>query len=175
MAITINGSGTLSGVTAGLTAASMPSGSVLQVVQAVKTDTTSHDTTTWTDISGLSVSITPSNASNKVLVYYSAAGCTVNIGYIRLVRDSTVLGSGDASSSRTSCGVAFCRQSSDSQMLESFTNSYLDSPSTTSATTYKLQWRDENGTIYLNRSVTDSDSVSGIRCSSVITAMEIKG
>ena len=171
MALTLNGSAN----TITPTSAVQPAGSILQVLQAVKTDTATHDTTTWTDITGLSVAITPSSTSNKVLVTFSGSANTANVGYIRLVRDSTVLGSGDASSNRTSCSCMFHRQSGDDQMLESFSNSFLDSPNTTSATTYKLQWRDESGAIYLNRSITDSDSASGVRVSSHITVMELAG
>ena len=70
MAITINGSGTLSGVTAGLTAASMPTGSVVQVVQSfsgVKTQTTSSDTSAALSCPA-AVTITPTSSSNKILI-----------------------------------------------------------------------------------------------------------
>ena len=149
-------------------------GSIVQVVQTVKTDTTSHDTTTWTDISGLSLSITPSSASNKILISFHGQGSTSNIGFIRLLRDSTEIGSGGSAGSRVQCACMF-HKSGDSNLMESFGNSYLDSPSSTSALTYKLQWRDESGAIYLNRSVNDNDSSAGARTSSVITAMEVAG
>ena len=149
-------------------------GCIVQVVQTVKTDTTSHDTNTWTDISGMSVSITPTSTSSKILVNFHGSGSTTNIGFIRLLRDSTEIGSGGSAGSRVPCACMFHR-SGDSNLLESFGNSYLDSPSSTSALTYKLQWRDESGTIYLNRSVNDTDSAAGSRTSSVITAMEVAG
>ena len=149
-------------------------GCIVQVVQTVKTDPTSHDTNTWTDISGMSVSITPTSASSKILVNFHGSGSTVNLGYIRLLRDSTEIGSGGSAGSRIPVSCMFHR-SGDSNLMESFGNSYLDSPNTTSAVTYKLQWRDESGTIYLNRSVSDTDSAAGIRTSSVITAMEVAG
>jgi len=51
---------------------------------------------------------------------------------------------------------------------------YLDSPSTTSATTYKLQWEAESGeTIYLNRSFGDGDASTSARGASSITVMEV--
>ena len=149
-------------------------GCILQVVQTVKTDTASHDTNTWTDISGLSLSITPASTSNKILISFHGSGSTSNIGFIRLLRDSTEIGSGGSAGSRVSCACMFHR-SGDSNLLESFGNSYLDSPSSTSALTYKLQWRDESGTIYLNRSVNDTNSIAGSRTSSVITATEVAG
>ena len=149
-------------------------GCILQIVQTVKTDTTSHDTNTWTDISGLSLSITPSSVSNKILISFHGSGSTTNIGFIRLLRDSTEIGSGGSAGSRVSCACMFHR-SGDSNLLESFGNSYLVSPSSTCAVTYKLQWRDESGTIYLNRSVNDHNTIAGSRTSSVITAMEVAG
>ena len=164
----------LTGITTRMADASMSAGSILQVVSTIKTDTASHDTTTWTDISGLSLSITPSSASNKVLISFNASGSTPNIGFVRIVRDSTAIGVGDSSSSRVPCTCMFHR-SGDGNLLESFSFTHLDSPSTTSAVTYKLQWRDESGTIYLNRSQNDSDGSSGARTASVITAMEVAG
>ena len=151
-----------------------PYGKIIQVVQTVKTDTTSHDTTAWTDISGMSVSITPQSASNKVLIMFSGMGSTVNMGFVRLVRDSTTIGAGDDIGSRVNCTCQFHR-AGDSNLQTSFSFQYLDSPNTTSATTYKLQWRDESGTIYLNRSVTDHNNDAGARTASVITAMEVSG
>jgi hypothetical protein len=52
---------------------------------------------------------------------------------------------------------------------------FLDSPATTSATTYKIQIRNESGSglVYINRSENDSDSAAGGRYISTITAMEV--
>ena len=82
-------------------------GCIVQVVQAVKTDTASHDTNTWTDISGLSLSITPASTSNKILISFHGSGTTTNIGFIRLLRDSTEIGSGDGAGSRVPCACMF--------------------------------------------------------------------
>lgn len=65
--------GTLDVASRGITKGSMPAGSALQVVQITKTDTFSTSSTTMTDITGLSVSITPSSASNKILVFMNAS------------------------------------------------------------------------------------------------------
>lgn len=61
---------TISGTVTGLNSASLPTGSVLQVVSTAKTDTfsTTSASGTFADITGLSVSITPSSASNKILI-----------------------------------------------------------------------------------------------------------
>jgi len=174
-------SGTITGLNAGglpdasVQAADLASGvggKILQVVQDIKQGTSSHDTTTWTDIPGLSLSITPSSASNKILVLFSGSGSTANIGFVRLMRDSEILGQGNESGSRVRCTCMF-HKSGDGNLLESFSFNYLDSPNSTSALTYKLQWRDESGTIYINRSQNDNDGSSGSRTASVITAMEV--
>ena len=153
------------------------SGSVIQVQSTTKTDTQTLATATYTDITGLSVSITPTATSSKVLVSANiTAYATTNAsqGFIRLVRDSTAIGVGTAAGSRVQATAPV-----------SFTNTYhslstglsfLDSPSTTSATTYKLQIRDEAGSsVYINRSQLDNDSYNGGRYISTITVMEIAG
>ena len=152
-------------------------GSVIQVQSTTKTDTQTFTTATYTDITGLSVSITPTATSSKVLVSanitaYAQTNSTQ--GFIRLVRDSTAIGVGTAAGSRVQATAPV-----------SFTNTYhslstglsfLDSPSTTSATTYKLQIRDEAGSsMYVNRSQLDNDSYNGGRYISTITVMEIAG
>jgi hypothetical protein len=153
------------------------SGSVLQVVSTTKTDTQTLTTATYTDITGLSVSITPTSTSSKVFITsnitaYAQTGNTQ--GFIRLVRGSTAIAVGDAAGSRVQATAPV-----------SFTNAYqslstglsfMDSPSTTSSTTYKLQLRDEVGySVWINRSQNDTDSYAGGRFISTITAMEIAG
>ena len=78
MAITINGNGTVTGISVGGlpdgivdrdTLATQAKGSILQVKQTVKTDTSSTDNVnSFEDISGMSVAITPSSTSSKILV-----------------------------------------------------------------------------------------------------------
>jgi len=158
----------------------MPTGSVLQVVSTAKTDTfTSSAASTFTDITGMSVSITPTSASSKILIIATLQGVlfrpTANAVLVRLLRGSTEIGIGDAASSRgrTTFGAAIT--SADS--ICSTTINYLDSPATTSATTYKLQfWQDTIANpLYINRTVNDNDGAAFQRCISTITVMEIKG
>jgi len=169
--------GTLA-ATGKLTKASLPIGSVLQVVSTAKTDTfTSAASSTWTDITGMSVSITPTSTSSKILIIATLQGVlfrpTANAVLFRLLRDSTAIGIGDASSSRgrTTFGAAI--NSADS--ICSTTINYLDSPATLSATTYKLQfWQDTVANpLYINRTVNDTDGAAFQRCISTITVMEI--
>ena len=116
----------------------LPTGSVLQVVNATYSTPTSNSTSTLAD-TGLTASITPSSASNKVLVIVSQNGCrkeagsTVSRLFVQLQRSGT--GIGDFASSSTYTGV------SDVNDIGSVSASILDSPATTSALTYKTRFR----------------------------------
>lgn len=151
-------------------------GSVVQVVSVTKTDTFSISGATFTDIADLSVSITPTSATNKILVVASVSASASSgqyIGILRFVRDSTAIGIGDTASSRPSVTTAF-RSDTDNSWQQSHSLSFLDSPATTSATTYKIQGASQTGgTFYVNRSPQDGDTQSGPRSVSTITVMEI--
>jgi hypothetical protein len=160
-----------------LSSSRLPTGSVLQVVSTSKTDTFSSSSSgSWIDITGLSATITPTNSSNKILVSYSVVS-TSNNGWFqqfRLVRSATAIGVGDTAGSRnrvtTYAGIGGIAQI-DYPVVQS--NQFLDSPSTTSATTYKLQIWFGGDTIYINRSPTDTDATTYGRAISTITVMEI--
>ena len=149
----------------------MPSGSVLQVVQTVKTDSFgTSSSTSYTDITGLSVSITPTSSSNKVLVLCTVGFSNTSDALLQLLRDSTVIGSSTVGTGANR-GFAFL-STAISGSLPLCIN-YLDSPSTTSATTYKVQGRvfDGGQSFSINRRT--GDTIFG--GSSTITAMEIAG
>ena len=161
-------------------------GNILQVVSANKTDTfTSAANATWTDITGMSVSITPSSASSKIMIIISMFGVFWQTGYnaciLSLLRNSTFIGGGDASASRSSViGTQGITNQSSGVKIDSgvqYHVTYIDSPATTSSTTYKLQFfQDTPGNpIYVNRTNTDSNSTVWPRTSSSIIAMEIAG
>jgi hypothetical protein len=81
-----------SNITSGtLPKAQLPTGSVLQVVSTTKTDTFSTSSTSYTDLTGLSVSITPTSATSKVLVFYTVNGKQTTTPSMRLVRNSTAI------------------------------------------------------------------------------------
>jgi hypothetical protein len=153
-------------------------GKVLQVVSTAKTDTFTTSSSSLVDVTGLSVSITPASASNKVLVTVHInvnAGVNVN-GTLNavMVRDSTLIALGDAAGSRLR--RTFIRSSSlDATTIQgTFSMTFLDSPATTSATTYKMQISLTDGiTAYVNRSGTDTDSANNARGISTITVMEV--
>jgi aromatic ring hydroxylase len=140
---------------------------VLQVVTTEKTDTFSTTSTSFVDVTGVSVSITPSATSSKVLVLVQFVGGSNGSGgaqRVNLVRGSTNIAQSTggitnqtqifytAGSATTTCAIA-----------------YLDSPSTTSATTYKLQTAvDGSATVFVGRRP-DVDQ----RAITTITALEI--
>jgi len=154
--------------------AAIPTGKILQVVSTAKTDTTSTTSSSFVDISGMTLSITPAATNSKILVKvqtYICGGSSANQP-INLLRGSTVIGVADTSADYT---MPF-RQASDGQNQYRFfnlTTTFLDSPSTTSATTYKLQWKTNSGTLYLNRTVDEGGLGSGVNACSTITAMEV--
>jgi hypothetical protein len=164
-------------LTGTIAAAALPAGSVLQVVSTTKTDTFSVSTPNFVDVTGLSVSITPSSASNKILVHcgvgFGASGAATH-GY-RLVRDSTAICIADAASLRPRLSSGYLVPNSEEIQHNSVT--FLDSPATTSATTYKIQaFGTYSGVWYLNRSESDRDNANyDGRTASTITVMEIKG
>jgi len=148
--------------------AALPTGSVLQVVSTNKNDTFSTTSLTFVDITSLSVSITPTSTSSKILVVvdtnYSPSG-TSTLVVFNLLRDSTNISQPATAPTYTGSFVAYTN-AADTMLTPSF--NFLDSPATTSATTYKIQVRTNSGTVYLNRRLsTDTASTS------TITVMEI--
>jgi hypothetical protein len=152
-------------------------GAVLQVVNAVKIDVFSTANTTYTDITGLSVSITPSSTSSKILVLadvFIGTSSTNNAGLVQIVGGSTVLGNNTSSGSGQYAYGASGSLGNSVEQARAFTSaslSYLDSPATASSITYKIQIRSAGGTVYMNRWTLNTD----IMGSSSITVMEIAG
>lgn len=145
---------TISGTVTGLSAASLPAGSVLQVVQVSYNTEFSTTSSTFADI-GLSASITPSSSSNKVLVFYSIGYLIqdTNLAGIQLLRGATILQSS-------------VRAAASSAHASYMHNEYLDSPSTTSSVTYKIQSNKNTGNAFA--------TCWNAQQPSTITLMEIK-
>ena len=153
-------------------------GGIVQCVTTTKTDTFTTSSTSFTDVTGMSVSITPRSSSNKVLVSLTMCfiGNNSTNAYVRLVRDATTIAVGDAVGSRVQFTMSDYQGSAASNQSPSGSIVFLDSPSTTSATTYKVQMRTQGaGTVYVNRSPTDADNADAGRGISVITVMEVSG
>ena len=169
--------------TSQLADANMPAGSIIQVVQVVKTDSFAGTVPgVWADISGLSLAITPSSASNKILVMVDLkASGTVNSSVVRsrLLRNGTAIYIGDASSNRPrSMGQFYIGGNSDNgYYMAQIGGNFLDSPATTSAVTYNLQIGADDGgtrTVYVNRTNGDRDTIYyDSRGVSSLTLMEV--
>jgi hypothetical protein len=206
MALTLNGSNnTIGGLAVGglpdgivdtdmlaagaVTAPKRGAGAILQVVQTVKTSYfTNASIDTIVDVTGASVDITPSSTSNKIYVTVSGAysnGVDEAYGHMFLARtisgttsNSICLGDASGSSSRATIDMNACSRVSGVQHgAFNFSIQYLDSPSTTSAVTYKLQVRgrypsDFNVGIGGTYSTSDHNKV---RVPTFITAMEVAG
>jgi len=158
--------------------ADMPAGSIIQLKSTTKTDTFSLASSTFTDVTGLSVSITPSSTSSKIMCFISIALGTGNADYkhFRLMRDSTAIGIGDSSGSRIrTTGGTYYGSSDAVSHGGAESASFLDSPNTTSAVTYKVQVRHPNNTVFVNRNSVDTDGGSTPRSISTITVMEVAG
>jgi hypothetical protein len=148
-------------------------GKVLQVVTLQYNTIETHSAGASWQNTGLSAAITPSSASNKVLVLITASVGASAYGMANVVRDSTALNQGTATGSRVACTVGIYGGGSSTEMP---TITLLDSPSTTSATTYLLALYGYAGnTTYLNRTYDDTDAVHTACPSSSITLMEIEG
>jgi hypothetical protein len=175
MAVTIDGSaGITYPITAGSSSALQASaGKVLQVVSTTKIDTfTTASTNTYVDVTGLSVTITPTSSTSKILILASVhqAASGEPTGF-QIVRDSTAIGIGTASGSRFVASAAGA--AGDSNRITSLNVNYLDSPSTTSSVTYKIQVRGYNSGVSVNRTPNDTDANVSARPVSTITVMEI--
>lgn len=159
--------------------ANAPSGSVIQVVQVVKTDATTVSGAVWNDVSGLSVSITPTSASSKILVMCDikyAGVASASVARSRLLRGATPIYLGDAASNRPQASGAQHYYGDQTVYLGPSGIVFLDSPATTGSVTYKVQvGADSNSLVtYINRTQTDRDNTHlDSRTASSITLMEI--
>jgi hypothetical protein len=153
------------------------SAGVLQVKSTAKTDTFTMSSATLADVTGLSVAITPSSASNLVLVSVHLSfnnDETVTGLNGALFRNSTQIALGDAAGSRLRRTWLRAAGLSSNTVGGTLSMMFLDTPATTSATTYKLQIAsDQTGAIYVNRNYTDTDNTTFTRAISTITAMEV--
>ena len=155
-------------------------GSVIQVVQATKTDTASVTGFNWTDM-GLSATITPKFTSSKILVMVQAnIGGSVGFDMkARLMRGSVPLLIGDAAGSRprASANITQTYHSTNNYASDQTIINYLDSPNTTSATTYKIQMASYSTyVVYINRTGSDLNTAEyDGRTASSIILMEVSG
>ena len=170
---------TVPGTGSSTLATTATAGKILQIVQTVKKDKSTIQSTTLTDIPSMSVTITPSSASNKILIRYCLSVFTNGVYWsMRLLRgsDSTIfIGDQNPSATSQSRGTfgSYMPSYVDGRNV---TQELLDSPNTTSATTYKLQGRTYSGdsrTFTINKTQLDSNSAYHHRGESRIIAMEV--
>lgn len=150
---------------------------VLQVVSTTKTDTYTDSSAsgTLTTITGLSATITPSSTTSQILIYvtlnYGANGGNRAIFGLTGGNTATAYRGAAAGSRRQ---VATGAQSIDANDVVPVTMLYLDSPASTSAITYAAQAADiAGGTLYINRSSTDTNGTNYARYASTIVVAEI--
>lgn len=188
MPISINGTGSITGLSAGglpdgtVTAADLASGAartnfgagaVLQVVQTAVTAGYSFTNTSFADLTGMTATITPSSASNKILILVDMKMGTASNGFARLLRNGSNIYLGDSylsTVSVSSSDLYFPTTTINSQPI-----TYLDSPSSASAVTYKIQVACYSASypIYFNVSYGAANQNYAIRTASSITLMEI--
>jgi hypothetical protein len=157
------------------------SGTVIQVKQtidtAASTITNSGSAAAFVDHGSLSVAITPTSTANKILLFatMTASGNTADrLAFYKFTGGNTASGVGASANTRTRCLQAVYFPST--AELMSVNMHYLDSPSTTSAVTYKVQVAPNfsNGNLAINYYfANDGDSPVLPRMASTITAIEV--
>jgi len=158
----------------------LPAGSVLQVVSTTKTDNFTTSNQSWTDVTGLSATITPASTSSKILAkaYVNIGGENNYYAIGRIERGGSAL---TANSGGTN-GIAGMAAANNTEnyaqyYMEAMVMEFLDSPSSTSALTYQVQLYSANSnasanTLYVNRPYDVANNVRGLG-TSTITLMEI--
>ena len=177
----------------GVATSGLPTGSVMQIVSHIETNFTYFAYASNTDklliasnandsTSHVSVSITPSSTSSKILLQASLFYESDNVNNHELLwafhRDSTRLGAATTGSRRGGITInAANYPAQDAQSTPDTANIvFIDTPSSTSAITYAVSFNSSHAAnLFLNRTVSDSDAISRERGNSIIIATEIAG
>ena len=153
-------------------------GGIIQCVQTVLTAAQSYTPTgphTYNDMPNFNCTITPSSSSSKIMIVVGIGALHLDSGTIaaKVQRGSTDIGVGDANGNRPRAGFRMYGSNIyNTNHCGSYHFTFLDSPATTSATTYKLVCMGENGSsypVYLNRGVADGDSAFSYRATTIST------
>ena len=159
-------------------------GRIIRVEKDVKTDTASTGSSTYADV--FNIAITPESSSSKFLLMadlkigYSGYQAAIMWKFVRTVSGvaSYDLFIGDSSGNRSRCTWG-TEEPSDSNNaiyeLHTTNGIYLDTPNTTTQCSFKVMWKAEQQTAYLNRTHGDSNSAAYPRGASSLTVMEIAG
>ena len=168
----------------GLVSGTGVGGGIIQVKSATITNTFDNDQETFTDVTGVTVTITPTRSDSKILVMYNGMGtceATNRFGHVRIVRviggttstDIYVGDQGESNQARTSNTIV----SPNNYQYQQFSGTFMDSPATTSATTYKMQIAagDQGYKFNIGRGDENSNEFSRGRFPTSITVMEVSG
>jgi len=154
------------------------SAGIIQIKQTTKTDTFSTSSASFVDITGMSISITPTLSTSKILVVVDARLGGESTGTpmrVRLMRDSTDIYIGDANGSRSRSFSMFSvyDPAGAGYAVGQISTFFIDNPATTSATTYKIQMATDTSLGYINRNHANSNNSSYATTASSITAIEV--
>ena len=197
MPVTINGDGSITGLSVGglgsgvvntatiangaITSSMLPAGSVLQVKQSIRNEVATRTGSGFAAIPDLSVSITPSSASNKMLVHVEL-GTVETTGnqyghFIRIYKNGSHLSGASAINVSNRYGVFAGGRTTNNNHSQGYSGSYLDTAGGTSAITYAVYWLAEGGygTLYLNSEQNNPDGGAYLHNISSITVTEIAG
>jgi len=155
-------------------------GMFINAVSACKTDSSSNQSSnSFSDISGLTVTITPKSTGSKILLL-----CNISLSCsddatgrsFRCLRNGTHIGGG-SDGSRKSVNFFASPMSTDQNMSGTTSWHYLDSPSSTSALTYKIQMTGYNSAVqtWINTNMSRGGQVYDDIATSNLTAIEIAG
>jgi hypothetical protein len=152
-------------------------GKIGQVVSTAKVDHFSTSSSSFTDITGLTVNITPSASNSKIYVMTNfMGGSDSGSGYpaFRMLRGSTVINAGTLAGTRVGGFLHMNIYNADNDTGMSISTAFLDSPNTTSETTYKIQAKQSGGNIVrVGAGGNDNDNAQYVRSASIITVMEV--
>ena len=157
-------------------------GGVVQVQSTTITNTFDNDSETFADVTGVTVTITPKFNTSKILVMYNGMGTTEStnrFGHVRIVRviggttstDIYVGDQGESNQARTSNTIV----SPNNYQYQQFNGTFMDSPATTNAVTYKMQIAagDQGYKFNIGRGDENSNEYSRGRFPTSITVMEV--
>ena len=160
----------------GLTSGTGIGGGIIQIKQTIKKDQFTSGQAVgsgYTDLTGLNVTITPTRSDSKILIECSIYNSNANaVNFFRILRGNTFIeqpsGTSSSGANYNAHGFAYynCNNWQDTTVIK-----ILDSPATTSATTYKVQCAVTSGVCTVNKFYGTSNYY-GI---STITAMEVSG
>ena len=156
----------------GLKWATPTTGKILQVVNTLKSDTFSTTSSSLVDVTGLSATITPTSATSTILVMATVSGASTDVanagvtGYV-ILRGSTQIAVNTGLAYDYTGQLSIRNLGASTAVTLNHATNFIDSPATTSATTYKIQ-ASTLATLYINR-----DGDNSVGSVSSITLMEI--